>query len=1010
MLLQLISFELQKAFNKRANQIFFLILFVLGFLIIHAAAGFFDFIKIVLVGENMHLNGANIIDSYLGYFRIFLIFVVAATVSSIVFADYKHNTLSMTFTSGVSKSDYIISKLIASFIIASIIMSATVFGHMLACVMPYLDASYFNEFNLIFYVSPYFKNYLLNIFIMVSIFMSFTMIFRSSLVNWVLVILFYGINIVSAFYYDDIDTSVLGALLDPTGALASDIQTHGMSAEQLDTQTLNMQGVYLYNRLLWFGIGLLSLIVIFFRFDFQYKPSFFGFRKKTSKNKVVVNVHTVFQLSKISHTSIKYERNLQWNIWLKSYINEFKFITLSVHYGLTILIGLAMIMITHSSTGNMYETASYPVTFEMVELIKRTFNTLLIFFIILMSGELIWRERASKCNEINDALPISSSIPATSKIMALISSVAVLLLLFIGSGVFIQYSNDFYDYQLGQYFISIFGFEFIDYVLFTVLAFFMHTLINNKYLTIMLLLIYYFADIFGVSFFEHNLLKFNSAPTVTYSDLNGYGNNVLSFLVFKIYWLLFALAVLLFANLLWVRGEAFELKIRIKSALKDFNIISKPLIIIMILFVTTGGIIFYNTNVLNSYVNTNNLELRSVAYEKKYKHNQGMDTPEIMEITVNVDIFPESKMIKGHGVFELKNTSDHNLDEIHLSFDSKVNANISFSRNVILSYEDDVLNYYIYQLKQALKVDETLSLSFDFMLKQTGFKNSGSTAMVNNNGTFINSSEIFPTFGYDSSLEIMGKRLRTKHSLPERPLARSRDDKNALKNSLFGSSSHFTNINVTVSTSKNQTAFTSGNLINQWQKNGRNYFHYKNNAKVQNFIPFISGNYAVKSDVWQDENKQSDPVEIHINYLASHHYNIDKIMQSAKDSLDYYTSHFSAFSQNQLRIIEFPRTYGSFAQSFPGVVPFSETIGFLTDLRNLDKQDTLFQDQIIDVAYFVTAHEIAHQWWGHQVSSANVEGVNFLIESLSEYSALKVMEHKYGKQKIKKFLRTETVK
>lgn len=1011
MFVQLTQFELQKALHKRTNLIYFGVLFSLAFVVVHAAAGFFDFFKIMLVGETMHLNGASLIEGFLSFFRVFVIFVVAASVSSIVFVDYKYNTLSMTFTTGVSKFNFIISKLIAAFITAVFIMSGAVFGHVLACAMPYLDASYFTDFHVMYYISPFLKNYSLNIFIMISVFMAFTMLFRSSLINWILVIIFYGLNIVSAFYFKDIDTSITAAMIDPTGALAAKLQMHGLSAENLDHYTVQLQGVYLYNRLMWFAIAVLSIVLLFFKFDFQYQLSFFKSKKKTDNNKVKeqqkADLFQIHQLKTIKDTVAKAST---FSLWWRNFVMEFKFITLSVHFILTLIIGVGVLIMTSSSTGNMYETASYPVTFEMVELISNTFSTLLTIFIILIAGELVWRERAAKCNEINDALPISSFVPMSSKISALIIAITAFLLLFILAGVFIQYSKDFHDYQIGQYLISIFAFDFVDFALFTVLAFFVHILVNNKYLSFMLLIVYYFAGVFGANLFEHKLLSFSAAPDVIYSDLNAYGNNVLSYAVFKFYWFTFALILLMLAKSLWIRGEVLPIKKRLLLAKNQLLQFKLTLVGLCFVFLITGSYIFYNTNILNQYKSSHVQEKQQVAYEKKYKQYQDIVSPEIMDIKVHIDIFPESQKASGHVIMQLTNTSDKAIEQIHLSYKKRLTHSVVLSAASELISNDDEQGYYIYQLNQPLKVNQSMELVFDFEIVQHGFSNLGGTTSINKNGTFINSSQFFPSFGYNASKEILSKRTRIKYNLADKPLALKRDDKHGLRASLFGENSHFTNTDVTISTSSEQMAFSSGNLINQWQKEGRNFYHYKNKAKVQNFIPFVSGDYAVKKVTWQDKEKQFKPVEISVNYYKSHAYNIDKILQSAKDSLDYYSHHFSAFAQEQLRIIEFPRTYGSFAQSFPSTVPFSETIGFLTDLRELDKDNIPFEEQKIDVAYFVTAHEIAHQWWAHQVSSAHVEGMSFLIESMSEYSALKVMEKRYGKQKIKKFLRTERQK
>ena len=61
----------------------------------------------------------------------------------------------------------------------------------------------------------------------------------------------------------------------------------------------------------------------------------------------------------------------------------------------------------------------------------------------------------------------------------------------------------------------------------------------------------------------------------------------------------------------------------------------------------------------------------------------------------------------------------------------------------------------------------------------------------------------------------------------------------------------------------------------------------------------------------------------------------------------------------------------------------------------------------IDYPYFVTAHEVAHQWWGHQAMPASVQGGEFISESLAEYSALMVLKHRYGDTKMRRFLRYE---
>jgi ABC-2 type transport system permease protein len=114
--------------------------------------------------------------------------------------------------------------------------------------------------------------------------------------------------------------------------------------------------------------------------------------------------------------------------------------------------------------------------------------------------------------------------------------------------------------------------------------------------------------------------------------------------------------------------------------------------------------------------------------------------------------------------------------------------------------------------------------------------------------------------------------------------------------------------------------------------------------------------------------------------------------------LDYYSENFSPYQFKQLRILEFPLTSGSFAQSFANTVPYSEAIGFIAKVDDEDNES-------VDYPFSVTSHEVAHQWWAHQVIGADVRGATLLSESMSEYSSLKVLEKEYGAQQMRVFLK-----
>ncbi len=162
-------------------------------------------------------------------------------------------------------------------------------------------------------------------------------------------------------------------------------------------------------------------------------------------------------------------------------------------------------------------------------------------------------------------------------------------------------------------------------------------------------------------------------------------------------------------------------------------------------------------------------------------------------------------------------------------------------------------------------------------------------------------------------------------------------------------------------------------------------------SKILNFFAFNSARYEVKKEKYKG-------ISLEIYYHKPHTYNLDRMMKGMKASLDYNSKNFSPYQFRQARIIEFPRTGGTFAQAFANTMPFSEGIGFIADV-----DDT--SDDGVDYPFSVTAHEVAHQWWAHQVIGADVLGATLLSESMSEYVSLKVLEHEYGKDKMRTFLK-----
>ena len=175
---------------------------------------------------------------------------------------------------------------------------------------------------------------------------------------------------------------------------------------------------------------------------------------------------------------------------------------------------------------------------------------------------------------------------------------------------------------------------------------------------------------------------------------------------------------------------------------------------------------------------------------------------------------------------------------------------------------------------------------------------------------------------------------------------------------------------------------------------GRRTARFRSEAPILPLLAIQSARYAERLDSWRD-------VELSVRYDPHHPWNVDRMLATLKAGLDYDTAAFGPYQFRQVRIVEFP-DYAQFAISLPNTIPYSEGIGFAwktpADPRRSDK---------IDMVTYVTAHELAHQWWGHQETPSDQQGAAAITETLAQYTSLMLMERLYGRGQIGKFLQFE---
>jgi hypothetical protein len=403
----------------------------------------------------------------------------------------------------------------------------------------------------------------------------------------------------------------------------------------------------------------------------------------------------------------------------------------------------------------------------------------------------------------------------------------------------------------------------------------------------------------------------------------------------------------------------------------------------------TGGFILYNTTVLNPLETDSDTERVRVEYERRYKRFEWAPQPRVTAVKLHVELFPRAEEMRARGSYTLRNRTRSRIDSVHVDISSSMRIHrFAFDRPARRVVSDSAGGYYVYALGRPMLPGDSATFTFDVALRTPGFANEPHYGPVVANGTFVNNDGM-PRIGYNPAGELTDEDDREHHGLPPRPRVARIDDARARTVNLLSRDADRVAFEATVVTDADQTAVAPGYLQRSWTVGKRRYFHYRMDAPILNFYAFLSGRYEVRRDRWRG-------VRIEVYHHPPHGYNVDRMIRASKAALEYFTAEFGPYQHRQLRILEFPR-YAPFAQSFANTIPYSEAVGFIAQVGKDD----------IDYPFFITAHEVAHQWWGHQVVGADVQGAAMLSETLAEYSALMVMEREHGRRRIGRFLRYE---
>jgi ABC-type transport system involved in multi-copper enzyme maturation permease subunit len=981
-------FEVRYWLRQPMVYIFFLILGLLPFFAVIS-----DNVTIGGGIGNVFKNAPYVVYQFYGAMSFIAILMVTAFVNGTAIRDFTSDTAQIIFSTPVSKRSYLVGKFLGSTFIACLPLLAVSVGIVLGSWWPDVDPLRLGPN----YVLPHLEAFLVvalpNILFAAAIIFAVAVLMRSTMASFITAIaLFVGYSVASTFM-SDMDNQHLASLLDPFGGAATDLITKYWSVADKNTRLLPLDGVLLWNRLIWLGVALLVFLFGYHRFSFTDRA------QKAKPVEADEEERLAMGGAGLPSVQLHHGRGAKRLQFFTLFRNDLFGMLKSTPFIIIMSLGLVQLFFSLGFVTSMYGNTTYPVTYNVVDVMRGSLSIYLLIIVAFYGGQLIWKEREPKMDGIVNALPMATRTALLAKLAALVGIVLVVHLFAVLAGITAQLVHGYTRIQLPVYLAYYVVPGLLNFACWAAVALLVHVLVNNKYLGYFVFIVLFVLNLFIWSPLDvgSNLVQLFSSSGLTYSDMNGFGPFLKDWLFFKSYWLLFAVLLVYAGYLFVVRGNDTAWRWRFRAAGARLKGSWPVAVLAGGAWLVMAGFGWYNTKVLNTYRTSDEEEDLAVRYEKDYKKYEHMVQPHYTDVSYFIDLDPAQRSIVYSAGILLKNKNDVAIDTLYFNVPHRMHVQLDIP-GATLVLNDSALDQRMYRLARPLRPGESIGLTCTGSWRPNGISNEVEFTSVVQNGSFFNNMDLIPQIGYDPGGELHDREKRRKHKLPPNErMPKLSDDPAKRKDNYLLRYSDWVHVRTTIGTAPDQIAVAPGSLKREWTANGKRWFHYELDYKALNFYSFLSARYEVARETWKDPKGKAPDVALEVYYQKEHGVNVPRMLNSLHKSLDYYTAHFGPYRQKEARIIEFPR-YSSFAQAFPGTMPYSESIGFITDLTK--KED-------IDMVFYVVAHETGHQWWAHQVIGARMQGATLLSESMAQYSALMVMEKEYGKDHMRKFLKYE---
>lgn len=345
--------------------------------------------------------------------------------------------------------------------------------------------------------------------------------------------------------------------------------------------------------------------------------------------------------------------------------------------------------------------------------------------------------------------------------------------------------------------------------------------------------------------------------------------------------------------------------------------------------------------------------------------------PAIAYADLDLTIDPARRHVKSAGFFDLVNQTGAPLKAIPLSrgLDWK---KVAWSMNGDSTKPEDRAGLCVFTPAKPLAPGERVRIGWSFEADEPHgiSKNGGglmefclpSSVVL----TGFSSANMSPYIGWQPAIGVEEDKNAAD------PKEYADDFYEGVTKAGIGMAENWYDVHMKVSLPAGWQANATGECVGDETRGGRRVTEWRTDHPVRIF--------NVVAGHWKE--KRGDGVVV--AYDARHPYNVDEMLEALQGARRWYGEWFAPFPWRTLRLSEFAGLAG-YAQGSPGNITFSENIGFLTQSK-----------PEANAAFWVTAHESAHQWWPNMAMAGEGPGGDVLSEGMAHFSTILLTEQVKG--------------